>query len=199
MKFALVICFHTLWPAACPRAAPSPCCRRAGHTTPTHTTCSGHTCNRQECVSVWLLSSTSHQQVNIFTQSTCLNESRRRRREYLSFFCVQTSFNVESKADSEPFLGPFCREKKRRRMNLKFIWCFSGVRLRRALLLRRTSPRALGEGENVWGHTMWPLAEAAGPPLVQSQPPPTNPPNNPPPPKTRSSSSSSSSSDRCCT
>jgi len=26
-----------------------------------------------------------------------------------------------------------------------------------------------GEGENVWGHTMWPLAEAAGPPLVQSQ------------------------------
>lgn len=27
MKFALVICFHTLWPAACPRAAPSPRCR----------------------------------------------------------------------------------------------------------------------------------------------------------------------------
>lgn len=35
-----------------------------------------------------------------------------------------------------------------------------------------TSSQALGEGENVWGHSMWPLAEAARPPLVQSQIPP---------------------------
>lgn len=50
---------------------------------------------------------------------------------------------------------------------------------RSCVLLWRTSPRALGEGENVWGHTMWPLAEAAGPPLVQSQTPKPSTPHLP--------------------
>ena len=104
------------------------------------------------------------------------------RRKHFLFFCVQTTFNIESKANSELFLASFCREKQKRRINLKFVCGFSGVQPRRALLLRRTSPRALGEGENVWGHTMWPLAEAAGPPLVQSQPHPPPPPHHPHPP-----------------
>lgn len=59
-----------------PSSSTEPPLSRAGYTTGTHTTCSRHTCSRQECVSVWLLSSVPHQQVNIFTQSTCLNESR---------------------------------------------------------------------------------------------------------------------------
>lgn len=107
-----------------PSSSTEPPLSRAGYTTGTHTTCSRHACSRQECVSVWLLSSVPHQQVNIFTQSTCLNESRGRRRKHFSFFCVQTTFNIESKANSELFLPHFAGKSRKEELILNLFEVF---------------------------------------------------------------------------
>lgn len=60
-------------------------------------------------------------------------------------------------------------------IGVRFIWAEDSQELcrdgRPAVLLWWTSPRALGEGENVWGHPARPLAAAAAPPLVKSQKP----------------------------
>lgn len=60
-------------------------------------------------------------------------------------------------------------------IGVRFIWAEDSQELcsdgRPAVLLWWTSPRALGEGENVWGHPTRPLAAAAAPPLVKSQKP----------------------------
>lgn len=96
MKCALVICFHTLWPAACPLTAPSPqcergwgaartrSCARTSHTQDTQLACMQQTPAWSKRAPLWVpvikhADTTEHQHVNNLTRFKLLDQSQRQR------------------------------------------------------------------------------------------------------------------------
>lgn len=176
MKFVLLICFHTLQPAACPQPAANShvlvhdsnalVARRRGaanvQAAPTSTRARLHDCEPF----IKHADANEHQRVNIFTRSTLSDQSQ-------LHGCVFNSSCFKTKSE---FHHLFCLTVLlKSQIGVRFICAEDSQELSSdeppAVLLWWTSPWALGEGENVWGHSVWPLAAAAGPPLVKSQNP----------------------------
>lgn len=183
MKFALVICFHTLQPAACPQTAQSPHVLLRD---------SSALVRRRELHDEEQLMCRQHTPaVSTFAWLRAIYQARRRKwTPACQYFYTKHTFGSKP-GRTGVFLIPRVLKQKvsytiyfawlfcwNLRWGFRFIWGEDSEELSSdgrpaVLLLWWTSPRALGEGENVWGHPARPLAAAAWPPLVKSQKPKT--------------------------